>query len=982
MLLNVHSNYSLQYGTIPVQELVNELILNGYQAAVLTDINNTSAVLDFIHECQQKHFTGLAGAEFRNADTLLFVAIARNNEGFREINEYLTEYNQQKKPFPSAAPEWDHVYVIYPLRSTHEGLRDNEYLGLRPGQINKLYGKPRAFIERLVIWSPVTVKERNDFDLHRQLVAIKHNALIDHLKAEQQAASDEVLRPLQELISFYSAYPKIIYNTDHLISNCSFDFDFTTCKNKRTFTNSQYTDKLLLEKYALEGWADRYGTGNKEALRRVKHELEVIDRLGFSSYFLITHDVVRYAMWRGYYHVGRGSGANSIVAYCMRITDVCPIELDLYFERFLNPKRNAPPDFDLDFSWRERDEIFDYMFKRYDPKHTALLGMMTTFQDRSIIRELGKIYGLPKRDIDQMIASPKEIRADNHIALKILQVYDRISDFPHNRSIHAGGVLISELPIAYYSALDLPPKGLLTTQFDMYTASTIGFEKVDILSQRGIGHIRDAVDIIRENCGKTIDVHQVAKIKNDPKVNEQLKAGNTIGNFYIESPSMISVNRKLGCNNYLTLVASSSIIRPGVGSSGMMDEYIKRYHQPEKVVYLHPVLEEQLKETYGVMVYQEDVLKVAHHYAGLDLADADVLRRLMSGKNRGAHHLSEIQEKFFRQSKELGRPDETTAELWRQISSFAGYSFSKAHSASYAVESYQSLYLKTYYPKEFMVAVINNDGGFYQKWVYVAEARKAGANVHLPCVNNSRVDAMIRGNDIYLGLGLIQGLETTVMQNILNVRSKDGNYLTMEDLIERTGISLEQTLLLVRSGALRFTGQNKKTLMWLANMVFEKRSKVKKLLPGSRPLLRPETVAITLPEFDCYGEEDFFDEMEFLHFSLSLSPFTMLKTNFRGHLKAKQLIEHVGQVVKMVGLYVTAKPTRTKKGDAMAFGSFLDIDGDFFDTVHFPASLAKYPFQKGGLYLILGKITESFGVPSITVEKMAMLPIRLDPRFS
>jgi DNA polymerase III alpha subunit len=327
MLINVHSNYSLQYGTIPIHELVNELILNGYQAAVLTDINNTSVVLDFIHECQQKQFVGLAGAEFRNDDELLFVAIARNNEGFREINEYLTQYNQLKIPFPARAPEWQQVYVVYPFRPTHEGLRDYEYIGVRPTQINKLFGKPKAFIERLIIWSPVTVKERGDFELHRQLVAIKHNALIDHLRPEQQSKADEVLLPVQELITPYSAYPRIIYNTDHLLSQCRFDFDFLTCKNKKTFTNAANTDKLLLEKYAMEGWADRYGKHHKEALKRLKHELEIIDKLGFSSYFLTTHDVVSYATRRGFYHVGRGSGANSIVAYCMRITDVCPIEL-------------------------------------------------------------------------------------------------------------------------------------------------------------------------------------------------------------------------------------------------------------------------------------------------------------------------------------------------------------------------------------------------------------------------------------------------------------------------------------------------------------------------------------------------------------------------------------------------------------------------------------------------------------------------------
>jgi len=221
--------------------------------------------------------------------------------------------------------------------------------------------------------------------------------------------------------------------------------------------------------------------------------------------------------------------------------------------------------------------------------------------------------------------------------------------FPNQRSIHAGGILISEEPITCYTALDLPPKGFPTTQWDMYVAEDIGFEKLDILSQRGIGHINDAVDIIRNNHGINIDIHQVEKFKNDPKVKAQLKRAETNGCFYIESPATRGLLKKLECDNYLTLVAASSIIRPGVAKSGMMREYIHRFHNPDKFEYIHPVMKEQLEETYGVMVYQEDVLKVCHHFAGLDLADADVLRRAMSGKHRGKDEFKRIVEKFFSQ---------------------------------------------------------------------------------------------------------------------------------------------------------------------------------------------------------------------------------------------------------------------------------------------------------------------------------------------
>ncbi|MCK5840222.1 MAG: hypothetical protein KAG99_10250, partial [Bacteroidales bacterium] len=241
---------------------------------------------------------------------------------------------------------------------------------------------------------------------------------------------------------------------------------------------------------------------------------------------------------RGFYHVGRGSGANSVVAYCLKITDVDPIDLDLYFERFLNTKRTSPPDFDIDYSWKERGDVQDYIFKRYGHKHTALLGATSTFKKNSIYRELGKVYGLPKAEIDSLLTNPMAEVNNNDITRRIHDIAELMVDFPNIRSIHAGGILISEEPITCYTALDLPPKGFPTTQWDMYVAETIGFEKFDILSQRGIGHIKECVDVVAENRRINVDVHRVADFKRDHKVKSQLKRGETIGCFYIESPTM------------------------------------------------------------------------------------------------------------------------------------------------------------------------------------------------------------------------------------------------------------------------------------------------------------------------------------------------------------------------------------------------------------------------------------------------------------
>ena len=976
MLLNVHSYYSLRYGTLGIEPLIDLLIQAGYESAILTDINNTTGSLEFLKHCNTKGFRGQVGVEFRHGDTILYIGITKGAQGFRELNELLTQSNLTNTPLPEIAPEFNDVYVIYPFGQRQvNDLRENEYIGVKPRHLNKIWQSSKKELSKYVVWQPVTFANKKDFRLHCQLRAINNNILLSQLQAHQAASRDDLLCTKDKLMEAYQSFPQIISNTQKLIDSCNFQFDFTTVKNKSTFTGSQYDDKELLRKLAFDGLKQRYGTKNKEALQRVNKELEIIDNLGFSSYFLITHDIIRYTISRGFYHVGRGSGANSVVAYCLKITDVCPIELDLYFERFLNPKRKSPPDFDIDFSWDERDEVFDYIFKRYGHKNTALLGAMSTFGDRSIIRELGKVYGLPKSDIDRIIEEPDAVLNKHEITDLILSVYTQLKDFPNLRTIHPCGVLISDIPITNYSALDLPPKGLPTVQWDMYTAEEIGFEKFDILSQRGIGHIKECAEIIRVNKGINVNVQAFDQFKKDIRVKEQLKSGDTIGCFYVDSPAMRGLLKKLRCEDYITLVAASSIIRPGVSKSGMMQAYIERFHDPAKINYLHPVMEEQLKETFGVMVFQEDVLKVGHHFGGLDLADADVLRRMMSGKSRNKKHLLEIEEKYYANCKRFGYPDAVAKEVWRQIESFAGYSFSKAHSASFAVESFQSLYLKTYYPIEFMTAVINNFGGFYSTKVYVNEARKAGATIHLPCVNNSNHYTVLKGTDIYLGFIHIKDLESSMAQLIPQERAANGQYTSMENFVNRTHILLEQLIILVRIGAFRHTGLNKKALLWEAHVLLNKLAKFE-----SPKLFYSASKTFVLPTFEVSTIEDAYDEIELLGFPVIISMFDLLRTNYRGDVMAKELVNHIGKDVRMVGNYVTTKYVRTVRNETMNFGTFLDAQGNFFDTTHFPPSLRAYPFKGAGVYLISGKVVEEFGFPSIEVDKMAKLPIKNDPR--
>jgi DNA polymerase-3 subunit alpha len=627
---------------------------------------------------------------------------------------------------------------------------------------------------------------------------------------------------------------------------------------------------------------------------------------------------------------------------------------------------------------------------------------MSTFRDKSIYRELGKVHGLPKGEIDAFLKHPEEAIHNNHIIRKINELGEMMADFPNLRSIHAGGVLISEEPITCYTALDMPPKGFPTTQFDMYVAEDIGFEKLDILSQRGIGHIYETVEIVKKNRGVAIDVHKVQAFKEDEMVKEQLRNARTIGCFYVESPAMRGLLKKLHCDNYRTLVAASSIIRPGVARSGMMKEYIFRFHHPDKFKYLHPVMEQQLKETYGVMVYQEDVLKICHHFAGLDLADADVIRRAMSGKYRSKKELQRIIDKFFENCRKSGYPEEVTKEVWRQIESFAGYSFSKAHSASYAVESYQSLYLKAHFPLEFITGVINNFGGFYSSWVYFNEAKVSGANLHVPCVNRSEYKTCIRGKDIFLGFIHVTGLEagvgkavTDLRYEMYDLRMEEKPYADLDDFIQRVPVTLDQLIILIRVGAFRFTGKPKASLLWEAHVLLGKHSEMAKSRNGETGQTDAEGSVVNfqfsifnsipvkkfiLPELEQNLIADVYDEIELLGFPVTYSYFDLLATKFRGDILAHEMTSYVGKTIRMLGLLVTIKYVRTIKREWMHFGTFIDVNGRFFDTVHFPKAVTSYPFRGEGVYLVKGKIVEEFGFPSMTVEKMAKMPLKGDPR--
>ena len=978
MYINCHSYHSLRYGTIPLDELVRQAKKNNVKAMALTDINTVTGIYDFVKACKEVNIKPIVGIEFRQDNKLLFIGLAKNKEGIGEMCRLLTKHNFDNTPLPEYAPEFNHVSVIYPMENMPSVLKDNEYIGIRPEQLIKLFRSEwKNKMHKTVILHPVTFRTKKEFNLHKILRAMDMNILLSKLTIDGYCKMSEAMIPLDELLIQYKEHPEIIKNTEKLIDECNFEFSFNTPRNKKFYTKSKNGDKLLLENLAQQGLIKRYGKNNKEAQARVLKELKVIDDLNFSGYFLITWDIVSYSNSMGFMHVGRGSGANSIVSYCLGITDICPIELDLYFERFLNSNRKSPPDFDIDWSWKERDIILEYIFKRFDPGHVAFCGTIAEFKHRSIYREVGKVFGLPKEELDALAKSPITSHDKNSVVQLVEEYGMLLQKYPNQRSMHSCGILISEEPITNFTALEMPPKGFPIVQFDMHIAEDIGFEKFDILSQRGLGTIDDTVKLVEKNRGIKVDIKDVSISKNESKCNEFLSRGKTIGCFYIESPAMRGLLRRLKCDNYKVLVAASSIIRPGVAQSGMMKEYIFRHNNPDKFEYFHDVFKEQLGETYGVMVYQEDVIKIALHYAGLEAAYGDILRRAISGKSRSLKELNTVKEQFFLSCQKKGHPQKLSEEVYRQIESFAGYSFCKAHSASYAVESYQSLYLKVYYGIEFMVSAINNGGGFYRTEIYVHEAKMSGARINNPCVNKSLYETMVYGTDVYLGLMHLKSIDSSLAVAIVAEREKNGEYKSMEDFINRIQIGIEGMQTLIFIGAFRFTGKTKNELTLAARLILVN------FKPENRDLLllQEPVKEYKLPVLERSDFEDAFDEIEILSFPVSCSPFDLMKTKYRGDVMAKDLLKFHRKEIKMLAYLVSTKQVPTKAG-TMYFGTWIDAEGEYFDTAHFANSLVNYPFKGGGCYLLFGKVEVDFHFPTITISKMSKMPFIADPRYS
>jgi DNA polymerase-3 subunit alpha len=475
--------------------------------------------------------------------------------------------------------------------------------------------------------------------------------------------------------------------------------------------------------------------------------------------------------------------------------------------------------------------------------------------------------------------------------------------------------------------------------------------------------------------GVNFDIYDYEMLFADEGTRRIIREGNTIGCFYIESPGMRSLLKRLSCDTFEMLTAASSVIRPGVAESGMMQEFIARHKDPSRRFYLVPEMKEYLGETYGVMIYQEDVIKVAHHIAGLTLEEADLLRRAMSGKLRSHTAMRAIADKFHDSCRAKGYSEKITEELWRQIESFAGYAFCKAHSASFALLSFQVAYLKVHHPAEFMASVLSNRGGYYSPAVYIQECKRMGLEVLLPCVNKSGYEYTGTGKRIVIGFLAVKNLSRNSIDRIVEEREKNGKYMSLADLLVRTRLGYEESAILIRCGATDCFGKTRPTLMRLLD-IYLKRRKIYDNAIGDLfafEALQLEKEVETKRQYSleriCSIEYETFGYMVTRH-PLHFFPGI---TNHPKIVAAADLYKYEGQTVRMAGWYMTSKRIKTRKGEIMKFLSLEDLTGTF-EAVLFPRTYAEYAelTMSMGPYLLLGKVDMENG-NNIVVEKLAVL---------
>lgn len=1048
--LHVHTCYSLLDGAAKIPELLQAAKDMGMEALAITDHGSMYGVIEFYKQAKKIGIKPIIGCEVYVAprthrdkaagvdeSPYHLVLLAQNQQGWHNLlklvsiahldgfyykprvdRELLKEYSSGLIALSAClageiptlllenreADALDTALIYrdifgegnFYLELQDHGLEEQRRVNAGLLKIARETGLP------LVATNDLHYLQKKDAYVQDVLLCIQTAKTLQDTERMHFETEEFYLKSPEEMRLLFGDYPEALSNTAEIAARCNVDFTFGENRLPNYQVPEGYNAASYLAQLCREGLAKRYKDVGEEHRSRLEYELNTIEKMGYSSYFLIVWDFIRFAKEQGIFvGPGRGSAAGSLVSYCLEITDVDPLKYDLLFERFLNPERISMPDIDIDFCFERRGEVIEYVVQKYGSDHVAQIITFGTMAARAAIRDTGRAMGVPLALVDKVAKLvPMELGITLERALEVtpelaelaekeptvkelLNVARALEGVPRHAGTHAAGVVISPAPLDEFLPLQRTSEGLVSTQFDKDTVEEIGLLKMDLLGLRTLTVVNKAVELVKQSRG--LELNLSALPLDDQKTYQLLSAGDTIGVFQLESSGLRAILRELKPDSFEDIIALVALYRPGPLGSGMIEDFIKRRHGTVEVKYLHSKLEPVLKTTYGVIVYQEQVMRIASELAGFSLGEADLLRRAMGKKK--PEIIAGLRRQFVDGAANQGISAETAGKVFDLMEYFAGYGFNKSHSAAYAFLSYQTAYLKAHYPVEFMAALLTSVIESKDRVpFYIEECRQMKIKILPPDVNESMVDFLVSGKQIRFGLAAIKQVGYHAIEAIIAER-KNGPYQSLQDFCERVDLShVNKRVIenLIKAGAFASVPGSRVQLLEVLHLCVEqglgiqrqKNSNQISLFDfGGNTAVHPP---ISFPPVRDFSSAEVLQmEKDVLGLYLSGHPLSgykeiIAKTNAVLIEELKE--EDDGAIITLAGLITAVRRSVTKRNETMAYFVLEDLTGTI-DVLVFPKKMAQYnSMLKNDLpVLVRGRLNMQEDKPKLFVESIKSL---------
>lgn len=1015
--LHVHTNYSLLDGACEIDRLARRLSELGMKSCAITDHGAMYGVIDFYKKMLAYGIKPIIGAEVYMAERIMqdkepgvddeqyhLVLLAKDIQGYKNLMKLVslgfTEgfYYKPRIDMDILAKYSEGLIALsgclagrIPSLLLKGNFDEAKNIAL---QLNSIFGQDNFFIEvqdhglldqrriindlirlsqetgiPLVATNDVHYIQKEDALAQDVLMCIQTGKTLDEENRMKFESSEFYLKSPEEMASLFSYIPEALENTIRIAESCNVTLDFGTIHLPSFRVPEGLTEDEYLNRLCYKGARERYPEITGEIKQRLDYELETIKKMGYSSYFLIVWDFINFARQNGIMvGPGRGSAAGSLVAYCLYITNIDPLKYNLLFERFLNPERISMPDIDVDFCYERRQEVIDYVVRKYGQDRVAQIVTFGTMAARAAIRDVGRVMGYPYGEVDRiakMVPAELGITIENALTLnpelkklyeenerirRLIDIAKDLEGFPRHASTHAAGVVISKDPIVEHVPLHKLGDSNVTTQYTMTALEELGLLKMDFLGLRTLTVIRDAINIIRRT--KNVEINLDKLPLDDKKVYEMLSQGNTAGVFQLESTGMRNLLKELRPETFQDVAAIIGLYRPGPLGSGAAEDFIKSKNGLKPIKYLHPKLEPILSETYGIILYQEQAMKIAQELAGFSLAQADILRKAMGKKQQDV--MAAQRESFVNGCVKNGIDKVTAEKIFDEISYFAGYGFNKAHSAAYAVIAYQTAYLKAHFPVEYMAALLTSVIDNSDKVAhYINECRHLGIKVLPPDINESYESFTVVSDKIRFGLTAVKNVGHNVARAIIMARKSEGKFTSFTDFVEKVSGDLNKKALesLIKSGAFASIGAKRSQLLaiyedTLTRIQKEQRQGMKNQISLFQILDDTASYGESLPDVPEFPSAELLAmEKDMLGIYLSGHPLSEfereLSENVTFYLGDKNN-DNIDKKEVLVGGIITGIQTKATRNESiMAFINIEDLTGSM-EAIVFPTVFEKY----------------------------------------